>query len=210
MDHDDVLEQLELAAVEPGGLERLMAGDTAMAAAVVGHLAGCDECAEELAGCAVPRRCCVTSSGRRRRPTCASDAGLRRASTGAPRGPATARDGVGRVGATPPGAGRRRRAAARRRAAVAAAWVAQRPRRSRRSLLVGRDRGRASPVAPTWTRYARTRRSTASRPSTRATLDITAEPDAARVALASTDGGADRGTLLFSPSTTELVVVATA
>ena len=48
MDHDDVLEQLELAAVEPGGLERLMAGDTAMAAAVVAHLAGCDDCSEEL------------------------------------------------------------------------------------------------------------------------------------------------------------------
>ena len=48
MDHEDVLEQLELAAIEAGGLERLMAGDTAMAAAVVGHLAGCDACAEEL------------------------------------------------------------------------------------------------------------------------------------------------------------------
>ena len=48
MDHDDVLEQIELAAVEPGGLERLMAGDTPAAAAVVGHLAGCDRCAEEL------------------------------------------------------------------------------------------------------------------------------------------------------------------
>ena len=48
MDHEDVLEQLELAAVEPGGLDRLMAGDTAMAAAVVGHVAGCDACAEEL------------------------------------------------------------------------------------------------------------------------------------------------------------------
>src|SRR6186713_2721262 len=48
MDHDDVLEQIELAAIEPGGLERLMAGDTAMAAAVVGHLAGCERCAEEL------------------------------------------------------------------------------------------------------------------------------------------------------------------
>src|SRR4029079_1274634 len=48
MDHDDVLEQIELAAVEPGGLERLMAGATPAAAAVVGHLAGCQRCAEEL------------------------------------------------------------------------------------------------------------------------------------------------------------------
>src|SRR6476660_981082 len=37
MDHDDVLEQLELAAVEPGGIDRLVAGDTPIAAAVVGH-----------------------------------------------------------------------------------------------------------------------------------------------------------------------------
>src|SRR5919106_4988025 len=48
MDHEDVLEQLELAAVEPGGLDRLMAGDTPMAAPVVGHLAGCDRCEEEF------------------------------------------------------------------------------------------------------------------------------------------------------------------
>src|SRR5688572_17055201 len=48
MDHDEVLEQLELAAVEPDGLARLMAGDTAIAAAVAGHLAGCDACAGEF------------------------------------------------------------------------------------------------------------------------------------------------------------------
>ena len=48
MDHDEVLEQLELAAVEPDGLTRLMAGDTATAAAVAGHLAGCDPCASEF------------------------------------------------------------------------------------------------------------------------------------------------------------------
>ena len=34
MDHEDALERLELAAVEPGGLDRLMAGDTVDAAAV--------------------------------------------------------------------------------------------------------------------------------------------------------------------------------
>src|SRR6187402_2384482 len=48
MDHEDVLEQLELAAVEPDGLDRLMAGDTPTAAAVAGHLAGCPACAGEL------------------------------------------------------------------------------------------------------------------------------------------------------------------
>jgi hypothetical protein len=48
MDHDAVREQMELAAVEPDGLERLMAGDTPTAQAVAGHLAGCAECTEEL------------------------------------------------------------------------------------------------------------------------------------------------------------------
>ena len=37
-----------MAAVEPDGLERLMAGDTPDAAAVAGHLAGCPSCAAEL------------------------------------------------------------------------------------------------------------------------------------------------------------------
>ena len=49
MEHDDALERIEIAAAEPEGLERLMAGDTADAAAVAGHLAGCARCTAELA-----------------------------------------------------------------------------------------------------------------------------------------------------------------
>src|SRR5215210_1599110 len=48
MDHAEARELLELAATEPGGFERLMAGDTAEAAALAGHLAGCAECADEM------------------------------------------------------------------------------------------------------------------------------------------------------------------
>lgn len=48
-DHRDARELLELAAAEPDGLDRLEAADTAEAAAVVGHLAGCPACLEELA-----------------------------------------------------------------------------------------------------------------------------------------------------------------
>lgn len=48
MDHEGTREQLELAAVEPGGLERLMAGDTPNAQAVAAHLAGCPSCTDEL------------------------------------------------------------------------------------------------------------------------------------------------------------------
>jgi len=50
MDHAEVRELLELAAVEPNGLDRLMAGDTPDAAAVAAHLAGCAECTAEMAG----------------------------------------------------------------------------------------------------------------------------------------------------------------
>jgi len=48
MDHADVREILEVAAAEPGGIDRLMAGDTADARAVAGHLAGCSDCTAEL------------------------------------------------------------------------------------------------------------------------------------------------------------------
>jgi hypothetical protein len=48
MDHTEVRELLEDAAIEPGGLDRLMAGDTPTASIVAGHLAGCADCAEEL------------------------------------------------------------------------------------------------------------------------------------------------------------------
>src|SRR5512146_2528579 len=49
MEHADALERIEIAAAEPQGLERLMAGDMPDAAAVAGHLAGCPACVEELA-----------------------------------------------------------------------------------------------------------------------------------------------------------------
>jgi hypothetical protein len=49
MDHADAREALELAAVEPDGLDRLVAGDTPAAAALASHLAGCDECSALLA-----------------------------------------------------------------------------------------------------------------------------------------------------------------
>ncbi|HZC33135.1 MAG TPA: hypothetical protein VE640_07595, partial [Candidatus Bathyarchaeia archaeon] len=48
MEHDEVRDLLADAAIEPGGLDRLMAGDTPTAALVAGHLAGCPECTDEL------------------------------------------------------------------------------------------------------------------------------------------------------------------
>ena len=48
MEHQDVRAALEIAAVEPGGLDRLAAGEEADAAALAGHLAICAGCADEL------------------------------------------------------------------------------------------------------------------------------------------------------------------
>jgi hypothetical protein len=48
MDHADAHELIELAAAEPGGLERLMAGDTRDATVLAAHLAGCPECPAEV------------------------------------------------------------------------------------------------------------------------------------------------------------------
>jgi len=48
MQHAEVRERLELAALEPGGLDRLTAGDATDAALLAGHLAGCPSCLHEL------------------------------------------------------------------------------------------------------------------------------------------------------------------
>ena len=50
MEHDATIEAIELAALEPGGLDRLMAGDTETSRAVAAHLAGCESCAAALVG----------------------------------------------------------------------------------------------------------------------------------------------------------------
>jgi hypothetical protein len=48
MEHSEARELLELAAVEPAGLDRLAAGDTPDAGAVASHLAGCASCTAEF------------------------------------------------------------------------------------------------------------------------------------------------------------------
>ncbi len=49
IDHQTIRAAMEVASTEPGGLERLEAGDTAEAALVVGHLIACPTCSAELA-----------------------------------------------------------------------------------------------------------------------------------------------------------------
>jgi hypothetical protein len=213
MDHSEVREILEDAAIEPHGLERLMAGDTAAASIVAGHLAGCPDCAEELerlrrsVGVIQPTVRAVPPPDLRER-TLAYVATL-----GRPRGTATTGGPVATDPhvpdepapvASPPGA----------------TPVALRPRRIG-STRLGWVAGLAAAlvVAVSGTAIivnanndATTRHLAAEVQAlgkvTQWTLRVDAEPDVRRVALASATGSKAWGSLVFSPGSTELVVVA--
>jgi anti-sigma-K factor RskA len=204
MDHEDVLEQLELAAVEPGGLDRLMAGDTAMAAAVVGHVAGCDACTEEL------RRLSQAVPLVRDLVRTTPPADLRERTLAYVKA-------HGRVR----GASEDLAAAAAATSALSAATTPTmvRPTRPRTERILRWVVAAAAAIAiAVGSLAALDARNDAERQASavaaleavnRATLEITRDTAARRVDLASTGGAATSGTLLYSPSTTELVVVAT-
>jgi hypothetical protein len=206
MDHDDVLEQLELAALEPGGLDRLVAGDTPTAAAVVGHLAGCERCAEEL------RRLSRAAPMLRDVVRTTPSPELRERTLayvrehGRPRGGAATAPGAPHATAgpdTPPSRTTESETARARRvlpwAAAIAAAVALAV--SGASYLTNRDL--ADRVTQQMGSIA------ALETVQRATLELTADSGSRRVKLASTNGDPEMvGTLLFSPSTRKLVVVA--
>jgi hypothetical protein len=215
MDHDDALEALQLAAVEPGGLDRVMAGDTPQAAALAGHVAGCDRCATELERLrrAVPLlrdvvRTTPPADLRERTLSLVRAQGVARGvaptTTGSPAGPTE--ESVREPVPVPVGSGPAPLpvAAAQQRPSVLP-WIA-----GIAAAIV------LSVVASTLIVGARVDEQLAAQSRviagleavTSATLAITADPDSGRVALASTDGSATTGTLLFSPSTTDLVVVA--
>jgi hypothetical protein len=203
MDHDEVLEALELAAVEPGGLDRLMAGDTAAAAAIAGHLAGCPSCSTELERLrrAVPLlrdvvRTTPSADLRERALAYVREHGEPR---GAEREAARAAAAASAVpgAATTIGSGSRVARLLPWAASIAAAVI-------------------ISVVATTVivtntldTRLAEQQQSIeALEYVTVSTIAITGEPDAERVALETTGEVGPTGSLIFSPSTTELVVVA--
>lgn len=199
MDHEATGEQLELAAVEPSGLDRLMAGDTPIAQAVAGHLAGCPGCRDELARlertCGLVRevvRAMPPADLRGRTFAAVRSAGVQRGAGGV--APASAQTTT----VTPrPASGARGRPSLGWFGAIAAAVVLS---VVGTSMVVGwqMDRRLASQAAAI----------TALERVTTATLEVTAEPDVRRVALAGADLSIS-GSVVFSPSTSELVVVAT-
>jgi hypothetical protein len=189
MDHDEVRELLQDAAIEPGGLDRLMAGDTPTAAVVAGHLAGCAECSDEMerlrrsVGVIRPAVQAVPPPELRQR-TLDYVAAL-----GRPRGQEVA---VAEPARQTRVSGNRLRNLAALAAALIVAVTGT-------ALVVGggRDavvRGQAAEIealgeVASWT------------------VRVDGRPDVRRVALASAGGGSPTGALLFSPSSTELVVV---
>jgi hypothetical protein len=209
MDHDDVRGQLELAAVEPDGLDRLMAGDTATAAAIAGHLAGCDACTTELErlrrGVPLLRDVVRTSPPadlRERTLAYVRDRGVPRGASAALAGAAP--DNAPGQAAADSRSSERRDLRARGAgvlpwvAAIAAAVVIS---VAATSLLIGSNVDRRLAAETDAIRDLSA--------VTIATLDVTAQADAQRVVLGSVDGSSRHGSLVFSPSTTEVVVVAT-
>jgi len=201
MDHNEVRELLEDAAVEPGGLERLMAGDTPNAALVAGHLAGCAECAAEMerlrrsVGMIRPAVQAVPPPELRER-TLAYVAAL-----GRPRGADVAIDGEPAAPAStdhPPVP-----VAARRRPRFA-------PLLAMAAVLVLAVVGTGLAVNASRDTVAQGQAAEieALGDVARWTLDVDAQPDAKRIELASATGDGTNATLLYSPKTSGLVVVA--
>ena len=215
MDHEGTREQLELAAIEPGGLERLMAGDTATAQAVAAHLAGCASCSDELVR--LGRASALIREGVRELPP--PDLKARTLA-------AIRTEGVQRplmVGAAPSGAVARDvlapLPASPEPVALPVAAVAARNRPSRGQIIGWFGAIAAAVVlsvmATTFIIGSRVDSQLAAQGATvaalekltTATLDVTGEPDAQRVALAGVTDPKLDGSLVFSPTTTELVVV---
>ncbi len=217
MDHDATRELLELAAVEPGGLDRLMAGDTATAQAVAGHLAGCPSCTDELAR--LERSSGLIRETLREMPPpdlrARTLAAVR--AEGVPRGgasvavagaavPASAEVAVAPAVVVAPFSIAGGAAARRERSRQAFGWIATIAAAVVLSvvtttLVVGaRVDERLAAQAETIS---------ALREVTTATIQIAGQPDAEHVALAGVSDPSLDGSLVYSPSTAELVVVAT-
>jgi hypothetical protein len=202
MEHAEARELLEIAAVEPGGFDRLAAGDTPESAALAGHIAGCDVCAAELER--LRRASLVIRDALRTAPppelrdrTLAFVAAVGRPRGGAMAEGATADRRAGEPAA--PSAGGRFAPgpglwAASLAAAVVIAILGT-------SLLVGGSRDTV--IQTQATQIASLAKAAAW------SLRIDAQPDAKYVELAAPNGTPGvAGTLAFSPRSKELVVLA--
>jgi hypothetical protein len=216
MDHEGTREQLEIAALEPGGLDRLMAGDTPAAQAVAAHLAGCPSCSDELVR--LGRASTLIRQTVREMPP----ADLRARTLSAIRAEGVQRPLVASMATQPAGAVfiPDSPAPPGPTTSVAVLPVDDARRSSRRQWIgwVGAIAAAVvlSVVTTTFIVNSRVDSQLAAQnvtittleAVTTATLDVTAEPDAQHVTLTGTTDPALDGSLVFSPSTAKLVVVA--
>jgi len=196
MEHDDIRAALELAAVEPGGLDRLTAGDTGEAAALAGHLAGCAGCMDELtrlrrADMLLRPVLATTAPPELRARTLAYVRAVgRERGVPAVAAPMPAFPAVAAASRMPIAMLRPTRRAAWP-AAVAAALVIG----LAGGFLVAGDRAAPGPAAAAFTEVSRE------------SAALLAAPDAARVVLADAAGVA-RGSIIVAPSAGRMVAIA--
>jgi hypothetical protein len=209
INHDEARELLELAAVQPGGLDRLAAGDTTESAVLADHLAGCPDCSAEAerlrASAGLIREAILeTPPPELRERTLA----LVRA-VGRPRG-TLAPSAIGPSAPAP----------AEPLERTAPLQLPVPARRSFRTVALPLGLAAAIVLTVAGTAAFVTNRSNSSLQASDAvaaelarvanwTLRVEAEPDVRRVILTAASGPAPSGTLLFSPTTSDLVVVAT-
>jgi hypothetical protein len=208
MDHAEALELIELAAVEPDGFERLVAGDTPQSSAVAGHLAGCPACVEQLAH--IQHTATLAREVIRSQP----DPALRERTLALVREvgqdrSALASTEAGPVGmlAAPPSPAASPPPRPIRPAWTRPPWVAVAGIAAALILAVGLGYAVATIRSP-----ADDLRSEVAvlQATTAATLRLEAAPDTQRVALTATEAGAgSAGDVLFSPSSEELLLIAT-
>ena len=202
MDHAEARELLEIAAVEPGGFARLVAGDTPEAAALAGHLAGCPDCAAEMER--LRRSAAVIRDAVRLMPP----PELRErtlamvAAVGRPRGQETAVMAGPAAAAIPaPESGDLEavRGARFGRVPRPAMWLA-----TLAAAIVIAVVGTTVFVGGSRDRQIEELREVAAW-----TIRVDRQADARHVALTAAGGAGPTGTLIFSPSSTDVVVVAT-
>ncbi len=207
MEHAEALERIEIAAVEPLGLERLMAGDTPDGAAVAGHLAGCPSCTAELdrirRTATIAREVIAAQPDpalRERTLTLVHAVGRERPGAAGPVGAPTRVVPATTVpAAAVPGRPSRRIPRLAWAAGLAAALVV--------AGAIGLTAGGASRDGSI---ASRDREISVLRQATTMTMRIESQPDARSVPLAATAAGSGAaGSLAFSPATGDLVVVAT-
>jgi hypothetical protein len=215
MDHAEARELLEIAAIEPGGFARLVAGDTPEAAALAGHLAGCPDCAAEL------ERLRLSASVIRDAVRLVPPPELRErtlafvAAVGRPRG---AMAGASASAGAPPFEAARiaspeferpsaaARAPLRLPAGRPALWLA-----SLAAAIVIAVAGTAYLVGPSRDGpiAALAEEVDSLRDVSVWTIRVDRQADARHVALSPAVGGVGTGDLIYSPSSTDVVVVAT-